>query len=93
MKLEIYEPHKVGYVSLDPYEWEYNGRYDRVELILSWQREYQKYLPIEEEDLEDFEGEVQGEREVVLEDREYLMALSRDLKANKVWETKIVEDG
>ena len=90
MKLETYEPHKVGYVSLDPYEWEYNGRYERVEELLRWNLDYSKSVPV---DTSEFEGRVEAEREVELEGREYLMALSRDLKANKVWETKIVEDG
>ena len=86
MKLEIYEPHKVGYVSLDPYEWEYNGRYPRVSELLEMKPDYHR-------------GEAAGEDGMdeawvkITDEEEYFERLSADLRANLVWGTKIVEDG
>ena len=82
MYLEIYEPHKLGYVSLNPYEWEYDGRYQEVVELLDSEPTF-------------YEGVVtdngEGEREIV-DDEDYLRRMSRELKNRGVWDTVLTAE-
>lgn len=82
MYLEMYEPHKLGYVSLDPYEWEYDGRYQEVVELLDSEPTF-------------YEGVVtnhgEGEREIV-EDEDYLLRMSRELKIRGVLDTVLTAE-
>ena len=75
MKIELYEPHKVGYVSLNPYEWEYEGRYPRIRELLESHPTFYEGIVTED-------GE--GEREIT-DERKYLSRLSRKMKQRKLW--------
>jgi len=81
MHLEIYEPHEVGYVSLDPYEWSYEGRYQKVVELLGSNPTFYEGIATED-------GE--GEREIV-DDRDYLIRMGRELYKRKVWDCLIVD--
>ena len=87
MYLEIYEPHKLGEVHLDPYEWTYDGRYPEVEQLLEGKPVLKKGVAVTND-----EGDESVDGEVELEGEEYLMRLSRHLKDRKVWNTRIVKD-
>ena len=82
MYLEIYEPHKLGYVSLDPYEWEYDGRYHEVVELLDSEPTFYEGVVTEH-------GE--GEREIV-DDGDYLRRMSRELKNRGVWSTALTAE-
>jgi len=82
MYLEIYEPHKLGYVSLDPYEWEYDGRYPEVVELLDSEPTFYEGVAIDDWD---------GEREIV-DDRDYLLRMSRELKNRGVWDTVLIAE-
>ena len=84
MKLEIYEPDKVGEVSVDPYEWSYSGRYASVTQLLDRHPNYQIGIAIDSTS-----ETARGQREA--SNREYLEYLSRDLKSRGVWDTVIIE--
>lgn len=86
MKLEIYEPHKVGYVSLNPYEWEYDGRYQSVVELLESQPDFQKGIsvPSEEDEIADGVKDATGE--------DYLQMIARELYKRKVWNCLIVDE-
>ncbi len=86
MKLEIYEPHKVGEVHLDPYEWTYDGRYPEVTSFLDGKPELKRGLGLTNSEGDAVDGEVE------LTGEDYLIRLSRHLKDKGVWNTEIVSD-
>jgi hypothetical protein len=83
MKMKLYEPHDVGYVSLNPYEWEYSGRYPEIEALL-------ESHPVFYEGIVTEDGE--GEREIT-DDKKYLSRLKKELKHRKLWHVELIEDG
>lgn len=88
MKLEIYEPHYVGYVSLNPYEWEYNGRYAQNARYLE-----NHTTPTESSSYQTDDGEIVEVEADIQDEEQHLRRISAQLLAGKVWHTEIVQDG
>jgi len=86
MKLEIYEPHKLGYVIMEPYEWEYNGRYPAVGRFLENRPEFYNYDGGRED------GVTYSITEEVVDEEEYYRFVTSKLQKLGVWGTKIVEE-
>lgn len=83
MKLELYEPDYVGYLKLNPYEWEYDGRYPRVSHYLSFEPTLKKGVATPDSD-----GET-----VITDEEEYLNYMARYLKDRGIMITKLIENG
>jgi hypothetical protein len=89
MKMELYEPHELGYVSLDPYEWEYNGHYPEIERILKSKPTFERVDGVDVPDGETGENRVN----ITPEDgEEYLQMLGEHLKLHWLHEYKIVNE-
>jgi hypothetical protein len=86
MKLEIYEPHKIGYVIKEPYEWEYNGRYPAVSRFLSNNHDFYKSKAYRED------GEIVEDEKLIVDEEDYYDQVSSGLKKLGVWHTKVVEE-
>lgn len=80
MKLILYEPTEEGWVTVDPYDWEYTGRFIEVERYLESEPELDSW-----ESFGDAEGSVERTGE------EYLVELSRQLKMRGIYSTNIVQ--
>lgn len=80
MKLILYEPAEEGYVTTDPYDWEYTGRFDEV-------TEYLKSEP----QLMEGVSSPEGEGDVELTGEDYLRRLSGEVKNRGIYFTEIVE--
>lgn len=87
MKLEIYEPDLVGYVSLNPYEWEYNGKYDDIEHFLA-----RNIQPTESDSYINDEGAIVEVENEITDEKQKLIRISSHLKKGGVWSTNIVDE-
>jgi hypothetical protein len=87
MKLEIYEPHLVGYVSLNPYEWEYNGKYDDIANFLE-----RNIQPTESDSYVNDEGDIVEVENEITDEKQKLIRISSHLKNGGVWHTEIVDE-
>jgi len=87
MKLEIYEPHLVGYVSLNPYEWEYNGKYEDIAYFLD-----RNIQPTESDSYVNDEGGIVEVENEITDEKQKLIRISSHLKQGGVWDTVIVDE-
>jgi hypothetical protein len=87
MKLEIYEPNLVGYVSLNPYEWEYNGKYEDIAYFLA-----RNIQPTESGSYINDEGAIVEVENEITDEKQKLIRISSHLKSGGVWHTKIVNE-
>lgn len=88
MKLEIYDPGKVGEVTLNPYEWTYDGMHSEVHRYLDGKPRLYRAIASEPEN----DGE-NVESEVLIEDEEtYLRHLARDIKIRGPYDCVIIND-
>lgn len=88
MKLEIYEGGYVGYVSLNPYEWKYIGKYPETREQLSNFDGVEKYESYRTDSGEIVESEIE-----ITDEEEALRKIGENLTTGGVWGTKIVDDG
>jgi len=86
MKLIIYDPHQVGYVSLNPYEWEYNGRYPKVESFLE-----RNIQPTESQSYETDDGKIVEVKKEIEDEEQILRRISFNLN-NYGFLTEIIEE-
>jgi hypothetical protein len=84
MKLVLYEPREVGYVRLNPYEWEYNGDLQSVTDFLRGKPELKNYRAVTAPD------GLEGRSSEKLTGEEYLLELRSELQIRHVHECKIV---
>lgn len=88
MKLEIYEPGQIGYVSLSPYDYEYNGRYPEIERFLSEKPTFRGMT------IDFADTDADGVEIVTPDDGElYLRYMKEQLFKMKVWDLEIVQNG
>lgn len=88
MKLEIYEGGYVGYVTLNPYDWKYVGKYPATREHLSNYSGSSRRESYRTDDGEIVESAVE-----ITDEEEALRKLGQNLTKGGVWGTKIVDDG
>lgn len=86
MKLLIYDPDKVGYVSLNPYEWKYDGRYEDVYYFLD-----RNIQPLEHKGYRSDDGTIEEVEEVITDEEKHLRRISFTLNEYGVL-TKIIDE-
>jgi hypothetical protein len=86
MKLILYELREVGYVKLDPYEYEYDGRLDAVANYLRTKPEITEYVAVDGPNGEN------AHSEVALTGKEYLQMLGSRLKDRRLHGWEIVNE-
>lgn len=90
MKLKLYQPGEVGYLSLDPYEYQYDAAdfYPDIDEILRSQRTYRVY------DAATNDPEADGMTKLGPGDgQEYLEHISKLVLRKGMWDTEIVDNG